>query len=669
MQKKNFNWEKIVKYILTSRFIDEIEELELVPQKKITYQFSAKGHELVQVLLSSLLNQKHDFASIYYRSRPFALVQGLTIEESFLSSMGKNCAINNGRDIGVVFNLPQKKMGTIIPSSGDVGSQFTTAVGTAQAILYHKNILKNDEWKNSIAVVCGGDASVATNGFWSALNIATTLKLPILFSIEDNGFGISTSNKLQTPDGNISKNLKSFKNLYILTCDGTEPKDASEKISSAIKYVRNGFGPCLLHSKVVRISGHSFSDLQHYKSEKQKQFENKNDPILKLKKFVVPKILSLSEWNKLKKETFNLVNKIKDIALLKEEPKIESVSKFLFSKNKFVEPKEESFSNVRVTMIESIRKTLEIELEKNKNILVFGEDVGMKGGVHGATVGLQKKFGKKRIFDTSLSEEGIVGRAVGMSFTGLKPITEIQFRKYTDTATEQINNCGTVRWRTNNNFSAPIIIRIPVGVGKKTGDMWHSVSGESIFSHTLGWQIAFPSNAEDACGLLRSAIQNENPTFFLEHRTLYDSINARSLFPNKSFTIEFGKAKIVRSGNEATIISWGEMLHRSIDAVKNINADVDIIDLRTIIPLDKETIFSSIKKTGKCLIVHEDQITSGFGAEISATILENCFQFLDAPIVRVATTDIPIPYNVELMESVIPSVEKIKIELEKLLKY
>ena len=675
MSKNIFNWKSIAKLLLTSRFIDEIEEQELVPQKKVTYQFSAKGHELAQILLSSLISNKHDGASVYYRSRPFVLTQGLTIEEAFASSMAKEKSISGGKDIGVVFNMKSRVKATILPTSGDVGSQYTPAVGWAQAIQYYQKVLKNKEWNNAIAVACGGDGSVASNGFWSALNIATTLKLPILFCIEDNSYGISTPSVLQTPYGNISANLKSFGNLFVLDGDGNEPKEASQLIAEAVEYVREGNGACLLHLKVPRIMGHSFVDTQSYKSEKQRKDEQQRDPLLKLRKFLVPKILSEQDWKKLETETLKEVHTAKEKALEQSEPEIASGKQFVFG-DSFVVNCESSLNanptsqiSNRVTMIEAIRRTLEDEMQHNSRVVIFGEDVAVKGGVHGATVDLMNKFGRARVFDTSLSEEGIIGRAVGMSLAGLKPVPEIQFRKYADPATEQINNCGTMRWRTNNNFSAPIVVRIPVGVGKKTGDPWHSVTGEAMFAHSIGWRIAFPSNAEDAVGLLRSAICGNDPTMFFEHRTLYDSLSARRPFPDENFILPFGKANVVLEGNDVTIVSWGEMLYRSIEAAKLLKASVEIIDLRTIIPWDKEIVLNSVKKTGKCLLVHEDQITGGFGAEISATISQEAFQYLDAPIVRVATSDNPIPYNLSLMEEVVPSVEKIKRELEKLIAF
>ena len=293
-------------------------------------------------------------------------------------------------------------------------------------------------------------------------------------------------------------------------------------------------------------------------------------------------------------------------------------------------------------------------------MLVFGEDVGLKGGVHGATRDMQIKFGVDRVFDTSLSEEGIIGRSMGLAYAGLLPVPEIQFRKYADPAFEQIADFGTIRWRTANNYGAPVVVRIPVGYGKTTGDPWHSVTGEAIYTHTVGWKIAFPSNAEDAVGLLRTALRGDDPTLFFEHRALLDTSPARRPYPGDGFCLPFGRASKLLSGNELTIISWGEAVHRCVAASQDFPGRITVLDLRTIIPWDKESILDSVHSTGKVLVVHEDTLTSGFGAEISAVIAEEAFAYLDAPIRRLATPDIPIPYNVELMESILPNVDKIK---------
>lgn len=306
-------------------------------------------------------------------------------------------------------------------------------------------------------------------------------------------------------------------------------------------------------------------------------------------------------------------------------------------------------------MIDAVRRTLEYEMEKNSRVLVFGEDVGVKGGVHGATLDMQLRFGSQRVFDTSLSEEGIIGRSVGLAVAGLLPVPEIQFRKYADPAHEQINDLGTLRWRTANNFAAPVVVRIPVGYAKKTGDPWHSVTAEAVYAHTLGWRIAFPSNAEDAVGLLRTALRGDDPTFFFEHRALLDSVEGRRPYPGDDYCLPFGKALQLLEGNELCLITWGAMVPRCLAATRQYERRVSVIDLRTIIPWDCEQVLELVRRTGKALVVHEDTQTNGFAGEIIATIAEQAFTDLDAPVFRLTSPDVPVPFNVNMMKAVIPS--------------
>jgi 2-oxoisovalerate dehydrogenase E1 component len=326
-------------------------------------------------------------------------------------------------------------------------------------------------------------------------------------------------------------------------------------------------------------------------------------------------------------------------------------------------------SGPRINFVDAVRQTLKVEMELNPRITVFGEDVGKKGGVHGATLDMQSQFGETRVFDTSLSEEGIIGRAVGMALAGLLPIPEIQFRKYADPAYEQINDLGTIRWRTANKFASPLVVRIPVGFSKKVGDPWHSVTGEAIYAHTLGWRIAFPSNAEDAVGLLRSALRGDDPTFFFEHRALLDSPDGRRPYPGDDYCLPSGRASELTDGEELTLITWGAMVPRCIQATHGYENNVRLLDLRTIIPWDIDTVLTSTQKTGKVLIVHEDTITGGFAGEIIATIIDQAFTYLDAPIYRLTTPDVPIPYNISMMNSVLPSVDGIRLKIEDLLAY
>jgi 2-oxoisovalerate dehydrogenase E1 component len=323
----------------------------------------------------------------------------------------------------------------------------------------------------------------------------------------------------------------------------------------------------------------------------------------------------------------------------------------------------------RINLLTAVRRTLEAELASNPKLLVFGEDVGPKGGVHAATVGLQDEFGEQRVFDTSLSEEGIIGRAVGMALAGLMPVPEIQFRKYADPATEQLNNCGTIRWRTNNRWAAPIVVRMPGGYAPKCGDPWHSVCGEVIWAHATGWYVAIPSNAEDAVGLLRSALRGNNPVVFFEHRALLDGISARRPYPGNEFVVPFGQARLVSAGTELTIVTWGAMVERCEAAAQQSGHSIEVLDLRTVAPWDRAAVLASVKKTRRCLIVHEDTLTAGFGAEIGATVAESAFLSLDAPVSRIAIPDVPTPYNVALMNAVLPQADQIAERIAELIEF
>ena len=575
-----FDWNDVAKYVLTSREIDLVEENELVPTGRVTYQFSSRGHELAQVLLGMHITHPHDGAAVYYRSRPFVLTQGLQAEEAFSATMALDGGLTNGRDIGVVHALVPRGKGTVLPSSGDVGAQYSPAVGWAQAIRYRVDVLKEKEWDGAIAVAMGGDGSTATNGFWAALNIATTLHLPMLFFIEDNGYAISVPSSFQTPGGNMAQNLASFKNLFVLEGEGTNPETCAAKIAQAVHHVRSGRGPCLLRLAVPRLCGHSFTDNQAYKPAEMREQEIARDPLTRLESYLVPKFMKAEEWSAIVASTKAAVGAARDAALGHGDPDPASAAHYvmyeagtpqklggLLSENITLPAGSDTpnpTANTRINMIDAIRMTLESELRVNNRLLVFGEDVGMKGGVHGATVDMQVKFGEARVFDTSLNEEGIIGRAIGMALAGLMPVPEIQFRKYADPATEQINDCGAMRWRTANTFASPMVIRIPAGHGKKTGDPWHSVSAEAVYAHTLGWRLAFPSNAEDAAGLLRAALRGNDPTIILEHRALLDTKPSRRPYPGDDYVLPFGKAAIVTSGDSLTVVSWAEMLHRCV---------------------------------------------------------------------------------------------------------
>lgn len=681
--KLKTDWLKVVDLMLISRAIDELEETSLVPEKKIFYQFSARGHELSQILLGLQLSDPNDAVSAYYRSRPLMLTLGLSVEDSIASDMAKSGGYSDGRDIGVVCNLPGSGVAKVLPMAGDVGSQYTPGAGYAQAILHRKNVFREKEFQHSISVIMGGDASVATNGFWSALTMSTTLKLPVLFFIEDNDFGISVPGTLQTPGGNIAKNLSSFRNLKVLDGDGTEPKEAEQLISEAVNYVRQMEGPALLRLHVPRLNGHSYQDNQSYKEDQLLEAEQHRDPLMKLKNLLIPDVMSTDDWDKRVSEIRDMVSSEAEKAWNREEPG--SATLYSVFSSDYSEPQligglaaekislpegneEVQSEKQRIHIVESVRRTLESELRLNDRLLVFGEDVGAKGGVHAVTLGLQKQFGEHRVFDTSLSEEGIIGRSAGLAYGGFMPVAEIQFRKYADSATEQLKNAGTLRWRTANKFAAPMVVRMPGGFAK-CGDPWHSESSEVFFARMTGWLVAYPSNAEDAAGLLRSAVRGNDPVIFFEHRNLLDSKYARRPYPGDSFVVPFGKAKKVKQGRDLTIVTWGAMCERSEEAAESSEYSVEVIDLRSLKPWDEELVFSSVKETGRCIIVHEDTLTAGFGAEISSRVTEELFPWLDAPVRRLAVADVPLPYNIHLMNQLLPDSEAIVELIHRVMDY
>lgn len=673
------DWKRVAYLTLVSRRIDGIEENQLVPEKKVLYQFSARGHDVPQIILGQLLNHPHDAAGAYYRSRPLLLTMGLPLADAFAGPMGKSGGFSDGRDIGVVCNLPNPGGPTVLPMSGDVGSQYTPSAGWAQAITYHRDVLQDDSWRDAMAVVLGGEASVATNGFWSSLTMATTLELPLLFYIEDNGYGISVPSRFQTPGGNIAENLASFRNLSIRDGDGTDPEEASRLIAKSVAHVRSGKGPALLRLTVPRLSGHSGQDTQAYKPPGLLEEEQANDPLPKLKAFLLDGLLTRSEWEEVERQAATDVTAALEAALARPEPDPATVTRHRFAEQRadgtpdlqlrgglhplghpFPGHREEpSPEGPRINMLTAIRRTLEHELRTNPRVLVFGEDVGPKGGVHAATMGLQDQFGAQRVFDTSLSEEGIIGRSVGLAISGLLPVPEIQFRKYADPATEQLNNCGTIRWRTANRFAAPIVVRMPGGYAPKCGDPWHSVCGEVVWAHQPGWQVCVPSNAEDAVGLLRAALRGNNPTIFFEHRALLDGVWARRPYPGDDYLLPMGRARVITEGDALTVVSWGAMVERCEAAGRESGYAVEVLDLRTIAPWDRAGVLASVQKTRRCLVVHEDTLTAGFGAEVVAAVADEGFFHLDAPVQRMAVPDIPTPYNVPMMDAILPSVESI----------
>ncbi|MEK0431573.1 MAG: hypothetical protein RL139_1377 [Gemmatimonadota bacterium] len=695
------DWRRIASHVLASRAMDALEEgvnkgersgarpdgrgRRSVPREHLVlYQFSARGHDVAQCILGALLDGTRDAAGAYYRSRPLLLSLGLDYADALGSPLGRAGGFSDGRDIGVVCNLPREEGPVVLPMAGDVGSQYTPTAGWAQAITYHRDTLQDPRWAGAIAVALGGDGSVATNGFWSALTMATTLRLPMLFYVEDNGLGISVGGEMQTPGGNIAPNLASFGNLFIRDGDGCDPHQTAELLQACVAHVRSGAGPALVHLTVPRLSSHSGPDNQKgYRAPEAIAADEARDPLPRLREYLVPALLSPAEWSALEEEVLDRVEAALTEARARPAPEAAGIATDVLADDRDDAPEvvlgglrraerralggrdvaEPSGEALRFP--EAIRRTLRHELAVNPKVVVFGEDVGRKGGVHLVTEGLQRQFGPARVFDTSLSEEGIIGRAAGLAMSGLMPVAEIQFRKYADPATEQLNNAGTLRWRTANRFAAPMVVRMPGGFGKDVGDPWHSLSDEVRFAHAYGWQVAIPSDAADAVGLLRAAMRSPNPTIFFEHRSLLMTGAGAAPYPGDDYVLPFGRARVIQAGTRLTLVSWGAMVHRCAEAAARVGSDVvELLDLRTIAPWDRTAVLTSVEKTGRCLIVHEDNLTAGFGAEIAATIASDAFWHLDAPVDRLAPRDIPLPYHEVLLAAVLPDVDEIVARID-----
>ncbi|EPJ53006.1 MAG: transketolase domain-containing protein [Osedax symbiont Rs2] len=680
----SIDWHKVSELLLLSRAIDSIEEKQLVPEKLVFNQFSSRGHDFAQILLGLMMNHPKDAATGYYRSRPFVLSLGLDLEDAVAAPMAKSGSYSDGRDIGVVCNYLnlQEKGAMLFPMCGGVGAQYSPISGWAQSIVYHRDQLQDSSYQGAIGLSMGGDSSMSTSGFWAALNISTTNNLPHLFYIEDNGYGISVPQTVQTPGGDQVANLAGYKNLLIVDGDGTDPLVTPQLIARAVEHVRSAKGCCLLRLKVPRLCGHTFQDTQTYKPAHLIAEDQANDPLPKLQKFLSQhSLMDSNTWQQLENSTSLQVQQAVDNAKLRPEPNPDQLTDFVYADPDKVQlrgglhstghqfPAANTTSTPagpRQNMLAAIRKTLDYELKTNPKVMVFGEDVGPKGGVHGATLDLHHKYGQHRVFDTSLSEEGIIGRSIGLALSGLMPVPEIQFRKYAEPAAEQISDAGIMRWRTNNQFAAPMVIRMPGGFARR-GDPWHSMSDEVEWIHKVGWQVAMPSNAEDAVGLLRFALRDNNPTIFFEHRALLDNPWSRRPYPGDDFVIEFGVAKTLTQGDKLTIISWGAMVERCLQAAQAFSGQIELLDLRTLKPWDKEAVLNSVTKTGKCLIVHEDNKTAGFGAEIAACLSDELFFELDAPIKRLASPDIPSAHNIHLLERALPSVGSITAQITELI--
>ncbi len=677
-------WLAILERALISRAMDDLEvspgyrpNPDKPMEGRLKFQFSAKGHEVPQLVAAALLNHPHDGATVYYRSRPLMLGVGLTPFEAFASNMHKLEGVSGGRDIGVVFNHKQPGGVTVLPASGDVGAQFTPGVGWAQAVRYRVTVMGQQEYDGAVALAHGGDGATATNGFWAALNIATDLHLPYIMLIEDNRYALSVPWRYQCAAPTIADNLRGFRGLTLYSVEGGDIPAMYRALSDAITGARHGGGAQLVHVMVPRLAGHNWQDPAAYKSQQEKEEDLRRDPLARLIAWLQQEHgVPASRIEEMREQAERFVVEQAEAAWqLGTDPPPDDATTHVFAPPQPLPAGTATpvTEGPRLTMQQALRQTLDDEMARDVSILVFGEDVGAFGGVHRVTEGLQTKYGEQRCFDTSLNEEGIVGRSVGMAVNGLRPVPEIQFRKYADPAHEQITDTGSIRWRTHGRFSAPVVLRIPVGYQIMGGDPWHAVCGEAVFAHLPGWKIAYPSNAADAVGLLRTALRGDDPVIFLEHRYLYRYREANRPYPGPDYMLPFGKAALVRGGDDVLVVTWGDTVYRALEAANAIaettGAETRILDLRTIVPWDIDAVMAAVREIGRVLVVHEDTLTTGFGAEIAARIADEAFVYLDAPVKRVACADVPSPTHHNLFNAVMPTVDKIRQALDELIRF
>ena len=658
-----------LKLMLRARSIDN-KAMRLLRQGKTFFHIAGAGHEAIQVAIGISLNPQKDWLFPYYRDLAVALCAGVTPKDFFYQCFAKIEDPSSGsKQLPGHWGSPVINMPT---QSSPTGTQFLQAVGTALASV--------KQGKKSVSYVSSGEGTTSQGEFHEAVNWASREKLPVLFVIENNKYAISVHVEQQSggKDNSIAEMMAGFVNLHRKRIDGTNFSEAYKAVQEALNYINEGKGPALIEAEVVRLLSHSSSDDQKkYRDPKELEEDLKNCPIEKFAKELISSgNLSKEEFEKIKKEIEVEVEHAAEEASQGEDPKAQEATRHIFDESGLKESFEYETnkpSGKPVVMVDAINHALHEEMERNNKIYIFGEDVAdKKGGVFTATKGLSTKFGFDRVFNSPLAEASIIGVATGMSLAGLKPVVEIQFGDYIWPAFMQFKSeVATMRYRSNNNWTAPVVTRVAVG-GYIHGGLYHSQNIESIFAHVPGIYIAYPSNAADAKGLLKTACRINDPVLFCEHKGLYRQSFATSPSPDDNYLVPFGKAKVVREGEDITVVSYGVCMWDSVLAAKKLEEEgysVEVIDVRTIIPLDEETIFNSVKKTGKVIVIHEDTFTAGFGAEIAARIADTCFQYLDGPVKRIAAKDSHIPYSPILENAILPNREAIYKGIKELLKF
>jgi len=674
------------------------QEILLKRQNKIFFQINGVGHEAVQVAVAEHLRAGSDWFYFYYRDRALALALGLTSYEQLLQAVAaESDPASGGRQMPAHWG---KRDARIVSSSSPTGTQFLQSVGCAEAgwraslvpeLAAQVGRIAEDE----VVLCTTGDGTTSQGEFWEAMNTACNLKLPVVFLVEDNGYAISVPVEVNTAGGSISALLKGFPGLYIEEFDGTDVIESYQAAGRAVRWARERKGPALLHAHVVRPYSHSLSDDERlYRPEAERSADAARDPIRRLGTLLVQqKIATEAEMKAIEDDVVASVTDASERALQQPQPARDTAMKFLFSPD--VDPTSKAFDTEdspgfrggETTMVDLLNACMRDEMRRDPRIVVFGEDVADcsreeyleqelvkgKGGVFKVTHGLQRTYGSVRVFNSPLAEANIVGRAIGMATRGLKPVVEIQFFDYIWTAMMQIRNeLAIMRYRSGGSWAAPVVIRVTYGGYLKGGSIYHSQTGESIFAHTPGLRVILPSNALDANGLLRTAIRCEDPVIFLEHKHLYRQVYNKGRDPGPDFMIPFGKAKVVRPGKDVTVLACGALVKRSLDAAASAaqrGIDVEVVDLRSLSPLDMEAIAASVKKTNRVVIAHEDSLSWGIGSEIAARVADELFPWLDAPVRRVASLDTWVAYSPQLEEAILPNPEDVLRAVEALHAY